>query len=283
MSTLTKTQRARVRAALEFDPIFQAEIRAAVPLADDERHALALMVRAGDQQAREEMIRAFRPLAIKIACRFARARPSLKDDLTQESFLGLIRAVEGYDPGQNKSWMGYAATWIKRSAIAAMSQQGSMTRVTPRSAPYAARLRKAEARLASRPGPPPRPEDVELASGLTRKQALMGRQARAAQSARSLDVPTRDGRCSRRDQLPGRPGDDAASIACLAEVLRAVECPGLLSVDAIKTIRLRFGLDSGEPMPQKEVARTLHMARYRVVALERAAIARLREAFGEAD
>src|SRR3989338_8832584 len=100
-----------------------------IPLLSAKREIeLARLIRKGDKDAREEMIRSNLRLVISIAKKYTNLGIPLSD-LIEEGNIGLIKAVEKFDPNRGFRFSTYAAWWIKQSVSRAIIDQGKMIRI----------------------------------------------------------------------------------------------------------------------------------------------------------
>ena len=108
--------------------IYLKEIRNTPLLTADEEKSLSRSIKKGDEQARKKMIQANLRLVINIAKRYMRlGTPFL--DLIEEGNLGLMKAVDKFNPNKGFRFSTYAAWWIKQGITRSLSEQGKMIRV----------------------------------------------------------------------------------------------------------------------------------------------------------
>src|SRR4051812_32131764 len=96
--------------------VYLGEIARIPLLSRDEEHALARRVRAGDEAAKQRMIEANLRLVVQIARRYRNRGLSLPD-LVEEGNLGLLRAVEKFDPERGTRFSTYATWWIRQAVV----------------------------------------------------------------------------------------------------------------------------------------------------------------------
>ena len=136
--------------------------------ADDEKR-LARAIAQGDALARDHMVRANLRLVVNIARGYAN-RGLLLPDLIEEGNLGLLRAVEGFDPTMGTRFSTYASYWIKQSIKRALINSGKTIRIPAYMVEILSKWRRATARLNDTLGRPPTPEEVARSLGLARKK-----------------------------------------------------------------------------------------------------------------
>ena len=128
--------------------------------AEDERR-LATAIGRGDAQARDHMIRANLRLVVNIARGYSNRGLPLPD-LIEEGNLGLLRAVEGFDPTMGTRFSTYASYWIKQSIKRALINSGKTIRIPAYVVELRSKWRRATARLSDSLGRTPTPEEVVL-------------------------------------------------------------------------------------------------------------------------
>ena len=144
-----------------------------------EERALAEAVARGDADARDRFIRANLGLVRVIARQYRDMGLDL-DDLIGEGHLGLIRAVEEFDPSFGVRFSTYAAYWIKMAIRDGLTHSSSTIRLPAHIVKLLAKWRKVERQLCREFGFAPTAEQVAVALGLTDSQREMIEQARRA-------------------------------------------------------------------------------------------------------
>src|SRR5271157_3410556 len=128
-TTMNKTIRRRQAPSVQ-SPLetYLREINETSLLSADDEHQLAIAIGTGDGQARDRMVRANLRLVVNIARGYTGKGLSLPD-LIEEGNLGLLRAVEGFDPAIGTRFSTYASYWIKQSIKRALVNTAKTIRV----------------------------------------------------------------------------------------------------------------------------------------------------------
>ena len=253
-------------------PAVTARPRDALLTADEER-TLAEAAARGDAAARDRFIRANLGLVTTLARRYLGKGLDL-DDLIGEGHLGLIAAVERFDPGVGVRFSTYAAHWIKTAIRDGLTNTSSTVRLPAHIVKLASRWRKAERQLCREQGFAPSDDQVAEALGLTASQREMLGQAKRARASRSGDGEGGEGSWSPDELADGHEGPGAA-LEASDERRGVMSRLGRLDERSRRVVELRFGLGGGGPLPLREVGRRLGLTPEGVRAIETRAIARL--------
>ena len=150
---------------------------------------LAAKIRKGDKKAKEEMIRANLRLVVKIARDYANLGLPLMD-LISEGNIGLVKAVERFDPSKGGKLSTYGAWWIKQSIKRALANQGKTIRLPVHLVDKIAKIRRVGASLSDELGR--EASDEEIAEEIGMNAAKVSRLKQAAIRPASLDAPVGD-------------------------------------------------------------------------------------------
>jgi RNA polymerase sigma-B factor len=146
------------------------------------------LARQGDRGAREQLVSLHLPLARKLASRYAGPHESF-DDLTQVASVGLLKAVDGFDPARGTSFRSYAIPTILGELKRHFRDTGWSVHVPRRAQELALRVERGSSQLATLIGRSPSIEEIATHLNLTVEDTLAGLDAAAAHHSSSLDVP----------------------------------------------------------------------------------------------
>jgi RNA polymerase primary sigma factor len=240
----------------------------------DEERELALRVGEGDCAARDAMVRANLRLVVSIARGYL-GRGLPLEDLIAEGNLGLIRAVEDFDPSLGVRFGTYAIHWIKQSVRRAVVNTSRAVRLPAYLHGLVARWKQAAASLQAELGRAPTAEEVGARVGVSGKrvrvlQEVVRLHPRGGEPGLALEDVVGDGGSGRPDVELERADDLAQVVGLLGE----------LPEREAGVLRLRFGLGTGEPLTLKEIGARLGLTRERVRQIEAEALERLRDLTG---
>jgi RNA polymerase primary sigma factor len=253
------------------------------PLLDpDEELQLGRRAHRGDPAARERLVLANLRLVVRIAFEYQGFGLAVAD-LISEGNLGLMRAVELFNPNLGARLAPYAAAWIKQRIRRALSNQSRLVRLPLGLVECAARVRNAEARLHAELGRAP--TDAELAEDVELVHFVIHRlRGHATQVYLPLDGPATPGSDPDADapslaeslaDPETDPPDEA--LASKSDRLYVESLLGTLEPRERQILRLRFGLDHGGGQSLEQVGRSLGVVRQRVQQIEVAALRKLRK------
>ncbi len=231
--------------------------------------------RALHDEACATLIKANLRLVVKIAHDFKGFGLPLCD-LISEGNLGLVRAVEKFDPAKGAKFSSYAAWWIKQSMRRALANQASVIRIPVQSAGKINKIKLANMKLTEQLGRAP--TDNELADNLSLSERTVAALRLSDLKTISLHAPIQQGEdgsfedviSDRNAMMPDRIVGDEESVQRLFSLL------GELDARERQIIQLRFGLDGRRPKTLEEVSQMIHRTRERVRQLQNQALAKLR-------
>jgi len=249
-------------------------------LTPDQEAALAARIRRGDEAAREEMIRANLRLVIRIAREYEYLGMPLLD-LINEGNIGLMKAVDRFDPARGGKLSTYASLWIRQQIRRALASQGKTIRLPVHVADSIYQLGRAEAKLGAELGR--EASDEELAAELGTKVAKIARLRRAALRPASLQSPLSDDSSSTvEDLIPDeRAGDPFVEFRDKTEAGLIRQLVSRLPEREARIIRFRFGLDDDCERTLETVGAKFKLTRERIRQLQNLALKKLRRMLEE--
>ena len=251
-------------------------------LAPKEEITLARRIRRGDKKAREQMITANLRLVVKMAKEYQGLGLPLLD-LINEGNIGLMKAVERFDPRKGAKLSSYAAWWIKQAIRRALSNTSKTIRLPVHVMDTLAQVRKAEVKLHESLDREPTDEEVAGELGLNARRIRQYRDASRAPV--SLDSPINlDDATTVSEHVA-----DASSVAPSDELVRRSdnellrEVLASLAARESRILSMRFGLDDGQPKTLEEVGARLGVTRERIRQIQEQALDKMRVKFEKRD
>lgn len=243
--------------------------------AEDER-MLAEAIALGDRRARDRMVTANLRLVVKIA-RDYEGHGLAMDDLIGEGNLGLLRAVEEFDPRFHVRFSTYAAHWIKQAIRHALTNTTATIRLPSHMVGLISKWRRIERRLRKERGEAPTADQIADVLGLTTTQRELIRQAFLAQRLRQEGGESGDAWTPDEAADPHGEAPEAHLVASdeHSDLLRRLE---RLDERERIVIELRFGLNGRTPATLKEVGHCLGVTREWVRKIEIRAVHKLDDA-----
>jgi RNA polymerase primary sigma factor len=250
------------------------EINETSLLSADDEHELATAIGAGNVEARDRMVRANLRLVVNIARGYTGKGLGLQD-LIEEGNLGLLRAVEGFDPGVGTRFSTYASYWIKQSIKRALINSAKTIRIPAYMVELLSKWRRASSRLTDELGRTPTPEEIARVLGLPRKKLPIIKKAiriynltpqtDQAEAGWSLGEMV-------MDERNRNPEDEMVASDNLTHVLQRLD---VMDHREATVLKMRFGLNDNEPRTLKEIGESLGLTRERVRQIETEALDKL--------
>ncbi|MFT3881051.1 MAG: RNA polymerase sigma factor RpoD/SigA [Gemmatales bacterium] len=268
----------RIRSESAQSPLetYLREINETALLTAKEEKELAYQIIAGNGAARERMVRANLRLVVNIARSYTGKGLALQD-LIEEGNLGLLRAVEGFDPGMNTRFSTYASYWIKQSIKRALVNSAKTIRIPAYMVELLSKWRRATAQLNDSLGRPPTQEEVAKVLELPKKKLNIIKKAIKIYNATpQTDQPEAGWTLGEMltDDRTRTPDAEMVMSDDLVQVLQLLE---KMDKREATILKMRFGLDAEEPKTLKEIGEALGLTRERVRQIESEALARLAE------
>ena len=241
--------------------------------ADDEKE-LANLIAVGDTRARDRMVRANLRLVVNIARGYTGKGLNLQD-LIEEGNLGLMRAVEGFDPTIGTRFSTYASYWIKQSIKRALINTAKTIRIPAYMVELLSKWRRASTRLSEELGRSPTPEEVARVLGLPKKKLPIVKKAIKIYNSTPQTDQSESGWSLGdmvMDERAKTPEDVLLENDVLSHVHRMMET---MDSREATVLRMRFGLDDMEPHTLKEIGERLSLTRERVRQIETEALRKL--------
>jgi RNA polymerase primary sigma factor len=273
MTQTTKKKRPSSRLQTPLETYLREINETALLTADDEKE-LSNRISQGDAAARDRMVRANLRLVVNIARGYTGKGLPLQD-LIEEGNLGLLRAVEGFDPAMGTRFSTYASYWIKQSIKRALVNSAKTIRIPAYMVELLTKWRRASAKLADELNRTPTPEDIARELGIPRKKLRIVKKAITLYNASPNPEPE-DGGLTLGDIVPDErirgPEDELINTDNLTHVSRLLD---EMDPREATILKMRFGLDDCEPQTLKEIGESLGLTRERVRQIESEALKRL--------
>ena len=258
------------------DPVkvYLKEIGRIPLLTAEEEIELAIRITDDDEQAKKRLAEANLRLVVSIAKRYV-GRGMQFLDLIQEGNLGLIKAVDKYDYTKGFKFSTYATWWIRQAITRAIADQARTIRIPVHMVETINKVKKAQSQLLHLNGHEATPE--EIAEYLEMPVDKVREIIRVSQEPVSLETPIGEEEDSHLgDFIPddALAPADAASMSLLKEQL--AEVLKTLTPREEKVLKLRFGLDDGNPKTLEEVGKEFNVTRERIRQIEAKALRKLR-------
>ncbi|MFC1676602.1 RNA polymerase sigma factor RpoD/SigA [Planctomycetota bacterium] len=248
---------------------------------EQEQELGKLVVEENDPAAREKLVRSNLRLVVSIAKKFANRGMSL-GDLIEEGNLGLIKAVDYFDPERGTRFSTYAAWWIKQSIKRAL-----LTNVQPVHIPtYMVALinqwKHYSAALENKLGRTPQLEEIADVMDLPPKKAkviygivkVLSGIRNVSASGENDNDDAESIEAFLQDKNTGQPGDHLAAEEDQHKLLKLLE-----EIDSREAavLKLHYGLTDGKPLSLREIGEKLGLTRERIRQIQRAALTKLYE------
>ena len=241
-----------------------------------EEIALAARIKKGDKKAREHMIKANLRLVVKIARDYEGIGLPLLD-LISEGNIGLMKAVERFDPAKGGKLSTYGSWWIKQSIKRALANQSKTIRLPVHLVDKISKMRRTAMKLQEEFGR--EPTDEELAEELQTTASRIAAMRMASIRPTSLDAPIGDDDSNSYSEIvqdenaedPYEQLEDKTVTGMLEEMVTK------LDAREATILRYRFGLDGGTEKTLEEVGEKFNVTRERVRQIQNIALRKMRK------
>ena len=251
--------------------------RPRLPAAVEQR--LVAAAKAGDRRAREELVEAFLPLIAGVARVYRGSETVTRLELMQEGVVGLLRALERYDPTLSVPFWGYAAWWVRQAMQQLIAELTRPLVLSDRALRALSQLKRAHGEHLAQHGREPSGDELAEATGLTHAQ--VGEMLALERIPASLDEPvgsSEGGELGAFGELLADPLAEDAYQQLLdhSEIEQIRALMGSLNQRERMILRARYGLDDGSEESLRDIGERLGLSGERVRQIEQRALGKLR-------
>jgi RNA polymerase primary sigma factor len=266
----------------ELSAAYLATLASRARLTRSQERELILAAKHGDRRARAALVEAFMPLIGSVARLYRETVGLERIELLQEGVVGLLRALERFDPERGAPFWSFAVWWVRQAMQQLVSELTRPMVLSDRALRHLSRLRDAHHAGLRSTGLEPTREQLALETGLSTEQ--IDDLLTVERPARSLEEPAAAG----EGQI-GTLGDlvsDPLAEGEYEQVLEAVQADELLALLSVLSerertiLRARFGLHGSEEQTRRQLAESLGISVERVRQVEQRALGKLAAAAG---
>lgn len=245
---------------------------------------LVAAAQAGDRRAREELVEAYLPLIAGVARVYRGSETITRVELMQEGVVGLLRALERYDPALGTPFWGYAAWWVRQAMQQLIAELTRPLVLSDRALRQLSQLKRAHRDHLAEHGREPTGGELARLTGLS--DARVGEMLALERVPRSLDEPinTEDGQVGVFGELLVDPlaADAYEQLLDHSEIEQVRALLGSLNERERMILRARYGLD-GPEQSLRDVGEQIGLSAERVRQIEGRALGKLRAAVDHGD
>jgi len=243
---------------------------------------LAAKIKRGDKKARARMIKSNLRLVVKIAHDYSNLGLPLLD-LISEGNIGLMKAVERFDPAKGGKLSTYGAWWIKQSIKRALANQAKTIRLPVHLVDKISKMKRVGMQMSERLGR--EPTDQELADRLDMPRAKVAQLRQISVRPASLDAPIGDDDATEFSEIVGDENAATPFEMLRDKALRQDITEVLHELDPreAEILTMRFGLDGNRPKTLEDVGRKFKVTRERVRQVQNIALHKLRRLMDKQD
>ncbi|HLI60930.1 MAG TPA: sigma-70 family RNA polymerase sigma factor [Solirubrobacteraceae bacterium] len=245
----------------------------------EDEHALVIAAQAGDPGARERLVEMFLPLIASVARVYRGSETITRVELMQEGVVGLLRALERYDPEQGVPFWGYAGWWVRQAMQQLIAELTRPLVLSDRALRHLSQIKRAHHAFLTEHGH--EPSELQLAEHSGLSEAQVGELIALDRAPRSMEEPIRGeaGEVGVFGELIADPlGTEAyEQLLDQSEIEQVRALLGSLTERERVVLRARYGL-SGPEQSLRDIGERLGLSGERVRQIERRALGKLRAA-----